>query len=479
MKNILKKIGLIAIIVGVLAPFITLPNVNAANETCEYYLNQYLFLDVFTGSSIDSYQLGGGKEIGKRNFTNFMYTFPELASGETLEIVKTGNVNLTRTSGIREYYNAYGLFYGEDSVLDRWERMDIDIFGAWTENASRYGEGNITTLVHGIWAHDGDDEEDREAQTSTWPEFDDAEDFESQTIQYAIENSDEDVELNTRLGGASLYESRSIQYFEIASRDYRHDVDAYMDLVISDYNSKSSSATSYTRNYLIEGSNNETYFNLNILREIDDNDLEKLDYGLVDANTNKVLSTTQNGITDSYQALLNYKDNGNSCEGSHPCYLVNGSFDININESYYWPALYNIEYKVCSAASTPSASWTLTYDRGVSGDEVANVTSMPDNQSGLTTTSVTLSTKKPERKDYEFKSWCTEKDGKGTCVEAGKVFENKSMTNKTVYAYWVKPGTAPNEKQGVMSYVLGFAGVGIIACGLYYVINKKNLFKQI
>ena len=46
MKNILKKIGLIGIIIGVLSPFITLPKVSATNNAnCKYYLNQYMFLN--------------------------------------------------------------------------------------------------------------------------------------------------------------------------------------------------------------------------------------------------------------------------------------------------------------------------------------------------------------------------------------------------------------------------------------------------
>ena len=477
MKNILKKIGIIAIIIGVLSPFITLPNVEAATEECDYYLNQYLFLDVFNGAGITTYQVGNGKDIGKRNFTNFIYNFPTLLSGETLEITKHEKVDLSSTNGLKEYYEAYGLFYGDDRVLDRWETIDIDIFGAWVENSNGYE--NVTTLVHGKWAHDGEDEEDREVQTSVWPDFEDEDDFIEQTIQYAIEESREDVKLDNVLGGASLYEDRNTEYFELAKSTLRSDLETFMEILIYDYNSGSSSATSYTNNYLVQGENNETYFNLNILREIDFSDLKLLKYGY----EGKVLSTKEDSIKNSYLALINYNNNGGKCDGIDECYLIDSNnIDIDIQKDYYWPSLYNVEYKVCKQVSNnPTKSWTLTYDRGVNSEEIVNVTKMPtvNPVTGITTTKYTLSSTKPERKDYVFKAWCTEKDGKGTCVEAGKEFVNEKMEDDILYAYWVKPGTEDTEKTGVISYVLGFMGVGLIAYGLYYVISKKNLFKQI
>ena len=171
-------------------------------------------------------------------------------------------------------------------------------------------------------------------------------------------------------------------------------------------------------------------------------------------------------LADSEAVKKLNANESNQCVASEGCYLVNNtsnsSVNIDVDKLYYWPALYNIEYKICKAV-TP---WTLTYDRGVSSEEVVNVTNMPDKKTGITTNNVTLSSTIPTRKDYVFKAWCTEKDGKGECKEAGKVFEKKD-------------GTEENEKQGVMSYVIGFAGIGIITYGLYYVINKKNLFKQI
>ena len=43
MKNILKKLGVLGLIVAVLAPFIELPKVNAAETNCAKHLQNYMW----------------------------------------------------------------------------------------------------------------------------------------------------------------------------------------------------------------------------------------------------------------------------------------------------------------------------------------------------------------------------------------------------------------------------------------------------
>ena len=45
MKKLLKKIGVLGLIIAILAPFIELPTVNAA-EGCNNHLQNYLWLDM-------------------------------------------------------------------------------------------------------------------------------------------------------------------------------------------------------------------------------------------------------------------------------------------------------------------------------------------------------------------------------------------------------------------------------------------------
>ena len=57
----------------------------------------------------------------------------------------------------------------------------------------------------------------------------------------------------------------------------------------------------------------------------------------------------------------------------------NDDIDINTRTYYYWPVIMNVEYSVCPINNnTPISSWSLTYDRGVSAEEVNNVINMPD-----------------------------------------------------------------------------------------------------
>jgi len=195
MKNILKKIGLIAIIVGVLSPFITLPNVNAATTSCDYHyhINQYLFLDVFTGSSIDTYEvenLQSTNEVGKRNFTNFIYTFPALAEGETLSIVESGSVDLMNEQGFEDYYKAYKELINYNTEN---KRRQYPLFGDWIERD--YEFETITTLVHGRWAREDGFVDEEEVENSVWKPFKSESNFKNATIQNAIANSDENVTL--------------------------------------------------------------------------------------------------------------------------------------------------------------------------------------------------------------------------------------------------------------------------------------------
>jgi len=480
MKNILKKIGLIAIIVGVLSPFITLPNVNAATTSCDYHyhINQYLFLDVFTGSSIDTYEvenLQSTNEVGKRNFTNFIYTFPALAEGETLSIVESGSVDLMNEQGFEDYYKAYKELINYNTEN---KRRQYPLFGDWIERD--YEFETITTLVHGRWAREDGFVDEEEVENSVWKPFKSESNFKNATIQNAIANSDENVTLLSKFGGASY--NRNTYTFEALTNNYNRDAKAFINQVITDYNDGITNTISFNERYLVSESN-VMYFNMNIDRRISKSDLEKLNYGYVENGVYKIIKHVNGNadVTNSYEAMLEWKKN--QCTEGSKCTVTtagtNEHIDIDVTKTYYWPAMYNVEYSICKTSDVKE--WTLTYDRGVSSEEAVNVTNMPNPErvTGLTGTTVTLSSTKPERKDYVFKSWCTEKDGKGTCIEAGKVFENKEMIDDIVYAYWVKPGTENNEKQGVMSYVIGFIGVGIITSGLYFIINKKNLFKQI
>jgi len=476
MKNILKKIGLIGIIIGVLSPFIKLPQVNANN--CTHHINQYLFLDVFIGYAIEDYvveDLSSTNEVGKRNFTNFIYTFPVLNSGETLNIIDAGSVNLMNDKGFENYHKAY------NELTTRYTQQgsqSYTLFGDWKQRDYTYE--TVTTLVHGKWAEAneagiGEVPKEEELEAALWKPFRDLTNFKTSTIQDAISNSGEDVTILSRFGGASY--NRNENAFSV-STTYGSDAKAFIQQVMLDYNNGIYNTPSIKDNYLVR-ENNVIYFNLNIDRRITEADLKKLTFGVVEGNTNKIISpaTGQDEVTNSYEAMLEWKDNGFSCPSGSKCTLTDGNFDINANGTYYWPSMYNVEYDICKPISA-SAKWSLTYDSSVTDDSVKNMPN-PTKVSDLTDNKVKLSDTKPERTGYVFKGWCTEKDGKGTCKQPGEEMPNADKIDMIVHAFWLEEGTKDPDKYGVMSYVIAFSVVGIIAAGLYYSINKKNIFKQI
>ena len=505
MKNILKKIGLIAIIVGVLSPFVTFPNVNAATTPngCQDYLNQYLFLDVTTGAALLNDYM---EDEGKTNYATFLYTFPNTANiNSSFQILNADEVLINSRTEMNNFYSNYTLLVNseEDENLDS---ENIKRFGNWIS----YDEDvNVSSIIHGYW---GVDDGNADTQKAYWKEvlvgngaLNTFQKFYDATIQKKLSDKGHDVRemFEQSFGGASLSNLSNTGNFSDANQVYSKNLEDFMEKIISDVNSGSENNSSYIKKYVLKNNDNDLFFNVNIKRKFVESEAKQLVYGYITTGSEYFAVTSKkddysgsnsyNGakkVVEKYNDLLaadptltTMPDISELCLEADGCYTkkVNGSGDIDIflYHTYYWPAVYNVEYRTCSQTSSNPKSWTLTYDRGVSAEEVVNVTNMPDSKTNITTTSFTLSDKKPERKDYVFKLWCTDKDGNGTCVEAGKTFENKEMTNKTLYAYWVKPGTENNEKQGVISYVLGFIGVGVIAYGLYYVINKKNLFKQI
>ena len=72
------------------------------------------------------------------------------------------------------------------------------------------------------------------------------------------------------------------------------------------------------------------------------------------------------------------------------------------------------------------------------------------------------------------------KDGSGDCYNPGDKIESPDKTEiKELFADWGKLDTEENKKTGVVSYIIGFMAVGIVAGGIYLISKKKNLFKQI
>lgn len=146
---------------------------------------------------------------------------------------------------------------------------------------------------------------------------------------------------------------------------------------------------------------------------------------------------------------------------------------------YYWPFVFNVEYTVCptnvSSDDPTTEVWTLKYDGNVDDNSVSG---LPSSQTEPVGTKITVSKTKPKRSGYTFKGWCEDPKGK-KCYEAGDKISDDGPGVKYLYANWGEEGTKDNPPTGVISYVIGFAGIGLIAGGIYIITKKKNFFKQI
>ncbi len=239
---------------------------------------------------------------------------------------------------------------------------------------------------------------------------------------------------------------------------------------------------------------------------------DAVNYGLaeVDLDTlTKAASGTSSGVDekikkeeDSDIVSIKFKENGQE-DNDETVYLISVNADkIDVNETvegesqlevrpfesdgktyyafqYYWPFVFNVEYTVCptnvSSDDPTTEVWTLKYDGNVDDNSVSG---LPSSQTEPVGTKITVSKTKPKRSGYTFKGWCEDPKGK-KCYEAGDKISDDGPGVKYLYANWGEEGTKDNPPTGVISYVIGFAGIGLIAGGIYIITKKKNFFKQI
>lgn len=499
MKNILKKLGIVAIIVGILSPFVSLPSVSAATSDCDHYLNQYFFLDVTSGNSWKHYTDDGGY----KTYTSFKYTFPSLAEGQTLTIESVGEAKLTTNSDVERLHNAYlNLIDADKKTLEAQEH-----FGK-ADNYS-YTSGDykqITHILHGYWAQENEgliptnfDQDENDLSASNW--------YSKNTIQGVLIGNDIGTsKLDVEFSGAKLKNSSDGYTTVYAGND---EIDDYFEILVNTVNGVNTSKNAINEKYIITTSDfpsdsgvdsNEKYLNIGIRREIPESVLEKLVFGRYFEEKDGygeagwyalTTDTSKEKPYKSYQALENLNDVNGYCTENTPCgwVKVDKESDIHIkladknssdkvNESnYYWPVLLNVEYKVCNTSSA-TGKWALTYDDNVDDTSVTNMPN-PISEEANVGTSIKVSSTTPKRTDYAFNGWCTESNGSGDCYKAGDEVKNSTATKLTLFAQWAKEGTENNNKMGVISYVIGFAAVGVIAGGIYLISKKKNLFKQI
>lgn len=479
MKNILKKLGGVSLILAVLAPFLELPKVDAADPNCTSHLQNYLFLDKNTLYLIDGNETifekysssneAAGDTGGSQTYTHFPYAFVNQA-GQAVTVTATDKNtfnNTNKSTGLTQYWN-----YFNNVRTSLASYKDANKLGAALIKDSTLFSGNYTDntiLLHGTWSsYDADGR----PILSKWEGVTGGKDYSIQDIL-----SQEDLEkFDVTINAAKFYDNEFVYANTTANADYLQSV------VNNGVN-------------LWKDGNNNQYIPLSITRTIDltkveiETMLNKYIFGYNDGDTIYVFTqkdtTDLSTINDSYSTLKAFlrfkKDNSNPTAEQIAAYTATSSswdeekLDFNLYKSYYWPVVFSVEYKSCS---TVSGQWVLKYDDNVPDTSVTN---MPElSQKEALGTPIVVSSTIPSRKNYKFTGWCETEKGSGSCYTAGKSVPSPNEPKTiTLFAQWAEEGPGDQKKYGVMSYVLGFVAVGIVAGGIYLISKKKNLFKQI
>lgn len=520
MKNILKKLGIFGLIVAVLLPFLELP-VNATSGNCESYLQNYLFMDIKSSwTTWDTYIKGG-----YTTFTSFLYELPKLNDDQTLTIEAVSSNYLNSKDDLRKFYDAYVTLVTDENV----NKKDLGIYGNYinsgnsdnviSSNLGDYKE--VTHLLHGMWARYNESGKEEVDYTLNEEIFSGNNDgfnkFFEQTFQGGLlaNGHGEYIDsLKTQIGGASFVTNSTYSngqytldsYYQTNSR-----LVEYFQKIYDDVNAGGNTA-SWQKNYIFPGEEeNEIYLNLSIKRQIDNSSINKLTFGFKndtndeDAPAYYIYSKTSNvdleENSDYDTADLNSYDAWNlqkkcaylSTDGSiddsmtydqdsskNPvCYLIpsDKAPDIRTNDSigFYIPHVIGVKYSICNNSN--SNTWKLIYNANT---DDTNVTKVPATKTQNIGEKATVDAG-PSRTGYKFNGWCTDKDGKTTnnCYAVGSEIGSTTGDDIVLYAQWLETGAGDDVKTGIATYILAFGAVGIITAGIYLVVKKKNLFRQI
>ena len=464
MKNILKKIGVIGIIIAMLAPFVEMPVAKAATETCtDHTVMQYYFADVTNGDYWKQYT----STNGYTTYTIYPYLFPE-ESGKTIKILNTKVLDIeTGSTPTSENGMTLEKFWSDVELLQRsdFQKSGDDLSGTYvSKDKSDY---RVVKILHGIWGRDTNGS----YESVDWTNIPTIKnDFLNYTVQDIFGNN----------SGITVSSARFLGLNKgFGAADERKLEDYFKNL------------TSGDNNEYIEEVNGKKVFALRVSRKLDVDTLNTKKFGYLcatkdscgEANVNKYAIFTDdsadNPIKNSYSALVKAKNLEKiETDDTVARKIVNDEEDVDVftNKAYYWPAVLNVEYEVCT---NTSEQWTLKYDGNTPDDSATNLP-QPDTIKNIPVgTGREVDAKTPSRSGYTFKGWNTKSDGTGTWYKAGQEVKSDVADVITLFAQWGDTSKGEQKSTGVASYIIGFVSVGIVAGGIYLIAKKKNLFKQI
>lgn len=529
MKKIIKIIGIIGLAIAILTPFVELPTVKAAADGCETHLQNYLFLDVTNntdqpcgvsgdqrGCLFEQYiQKDSKGNTGYTTYGLFEYTFSDVTNMDVTAKVHFNN--LTDPTSLLDYWNYHATVksYSNTSGANHWDDPGFGgkYFVARNTQILQKTYKTNTILLHGKWQSATD--KDIYSEISQWNDLVDT--HRKNSIQaLGLDNSKLKVTLNgATYNGTSFSANSSVSFNQQNAGDY---FKAIME--------GKNTAGVYT-----DSATGKKYIPLQINRKFEDGALNDVVFGIKIDNVYYVFSKDAGNIGEaagakkSYEAFKDYKTcllnlknagytgkgdlhkedgkpltvievcgtnskakeiSGTTLEASipnerlmHPLATstdYNENVDVKVENEIFWPFVMSVEYTLCPKTT---GDWILKYDDNVDDTSVNNMPN-PIEVKEKIGKEIKLSGDKPSRKDWTFKNWCDNANGSGTCYDAGATVKSPDASKTiTLYAQWVKPGTEKNKDTGVVSYVIGFVAVGLVAGGIYLISRKKNIFKQI
>lgn len=523
MKNILKKLGVLGLITFIL-PFI---NVKAATTSCEggeLHLQNYLFLDVKTPDEFDEYYKTTNGIKGFSTYGNFPYTFKEPTDKTTVKIRSITPNNITTVNSLKQYWNLYNLVLSKAQLSNGLTSyLDEYLSGKYFTIDDSPNYKTNTIILHTTWSRVNQYGE----EISNWPKFGYEEipnTIQGSEKQQNAVNDDFINEMSVTIDGARYYNSDQSYKELINSVSGSYNNFSNLEKYFNDAINGNIVENTIWKNPNM-GTNGASLIPLKITRAIDDDAYNEKIFGTnykkdgqtvyqvfsmenenVDDTTTPDIDESAiielNDVKKSYKAFLEYKKYESECESEadeNACIYAKNTekrylYEIDSDdkdkidffryEDYYWPFVLNVEYEVCPINNSenpsnpvPEKEWTLKYDANV--EDVTAVTNLPKSQTAKISQEITVDSGKPTMKDYTFKKWCETKNGSGTCYNPGDKIKVTDATTVTLYAQWGPTTNVENPKQGVVSYIIGFAAVALIAGGIFLISKKKNLFKQI
>lgn len=507
MKNLLKKIGVIGLAIALIAPFVSVPEVNAEGDVTTKHLHQYLFLDEESlynddlFSSVESLTSPHYKaDNGYTTTTIFPYSFP---TDVKVNITKVTTQPVISAAEVERYLTLHNNVVTNSNPTADYRVADfVAKKGSTDTTTGSNGYNSSTILMHGSWGKyynlQGEKMED-----SKWTTF--SENEKAKVIAHSIQNNAAVSSGAQAIVYAGKWNETERKVEKNGSQTFTKD---YLQTIVDDV--KKADAD----NLLSSDSNGRT-LPITIERKITA-DVSNAIFGYVpkDSNVLFVFGTLPSGVSESdakvsdatgssyanYVKWVGRTEKDKNCKDLGLCFQVkkdkNGNdlslsatdfredpkkaagVDFDVYGTYYWPVIVEVEYETTTNSyGVPDGKWKLAYDANAAGD--SSVKGMPESKTYDVKTDGKVDSSIPSRTGYTFEQWCTE--GKKVCYKAGDtVPSGKNQELITLYAQWKgTEGTTPQSPTGIASYIISFIAVGAIAGGIYYASKKKNLFKQI